>query len=88
MVYESLELALALRPGTQGGVSRGLALTLFVVLGSQLYFSLTSLMTSRGHAALLKVGLVLPHVGRGMSTVTTRSERCASSGSLGNSSKA
>jgi hypothetical protein len=30
--------------------------------------------------------LVSPHVGRGMSTVTTWSERCTSSGSMGNSS--
>ena len=31
--------------------------------------------------------LVLPHAGRSMSTVTTRSEQCASSGSMGNQSR-
>ena len=45
-----------------------------------------SLPTSRGRDALLQPGLVLPHAGRGMFTITTWPERCASSGSMGNSS--
>jgi hypothetical protein len=52
--------------------------------GTLLRFSLTSLPTLRGRVTLLKAGLFLPHAGRGMSTVTTWSERCASSGSMGN----
>jgi len=73
MVYESPEQALGLRPRTQGGVSHGLALTSFGIVGTQLYFSLTSLLTLGGHLALSHVGLFSPHVGRGMSTITTRS---------------
>jgi hypothetical protein len=86
MVYESLEQALGLRPRMQGGVSHGLALASFGVTGTPLHLSLTSLPTSRGCVALLKVGLLSPHPGRGMSTVTTWSEGCTSSRSMGNSS--
>jgi hypothetical protein len=44
-----------------------------------------ALYDPRGCGALLQGRfLVLPHVGRGMSTVTMWSERCASSGSMGN----
>ena len=75
-----------MRPRTQGGVGRGLAQTSFVVVGTQLYFSLTSLSTSGSRVALSQVGLFTPHVERGMSTVTTWSEQCTSSGSMGNSS--
>jgi hypothetical protein len=81
-----LEQALGLRPRTQGGVSRGLSLASFRVTGDLASFSLMSLPTPRGRGALLKAGLFSPHAGRGMSTVTTWSERCASSGSIGNSS--
>ena len=57
MIYGSLEHALGLRPGTQGGVSHGLALASFGVTGTLLCLSLTSLPTPRGHVALLKAGL-------------------------------
>jgi len=86
MIYGSLEHALGLRPGTQGGVSHGLALASFGVMGTLLCLSLMTLPTPRRHVVLLKEGLFSPHTRRGMSTVTTWLERCASSGSMGNSS--
>jgi hypothetical protein len=44
-----------------------------------------ALYDPRGCGALLQgMFLVLPHVGRGMSTITMWSEQCASSGSMGN----
>jgi hypothetical protein len=61
-----------------------LALTSFGVVGTQLYVFLVALSTLRGNATLLQASLVLPHTGRGMSTVTTWSERCTSLGSMGN----
>jgi hypothetical protein len=76
-----------LSPRTLGGVSRGLALTSSRVARTLLHLSLMSLLIPRDRVALLKVrGLFLPHAGRGMSTVSTWSEWCASSGSKGNSS--
>jgi hypothetical protein len=84
MVYESLELALGLRLETHGGVGQGLALTLFGVMESQFQFFPNVLLTSRGRVALLKAGLVLSHMGRGMFTVTMQSERCASPRSMDN----
>jgi hypothetical protein len=86
MVYESLELVLGRRPRTLGGVGRGLALAYYGVTGARFHLSLMSLSTSRGHDALLQAGLILPHARRGMSTITTRLERCTSLGSMGNSS--
>ena len=86
MVYESPEQALGQRPRTQGGISRGFALTSFRVMGTELRFSLASLLTPRGRVALFQAGLVSPHAGRGMSTITTWSERYAASGSMGNPS--
>ena len=49
-------------------------------------FSSVSLFTSRGHDACLQATSVLPHVGRGLSTVTKWSERCTLLRSTGNSS--
>jgi hypothetical protein len=74
-----LELALGLGRGTKGGAGRGLTLTSSGVARTRLHFSLASLSTSRGRVALLQANLVSPHAGRGLSTVTTRSKRCASS---------
>ena len=48
--------------------------------------SLVPLLTQRGHDALLGQVWVLPHTGRGSSTITTWSEWCASVWSKGNSS--
>jgi hypothetical protein len=49
-------------------------------------FSLASISTPRGHDAGSQAILVSPPIGRGLSTVTTWSERCTSLRSKGNSS--
>ena len=49
-------------------------------------FPLSPFPTPRGHIALLQVGLVFAPWGKGLSTITTWSKRCASSWSTGNSS--
>ena len=51
------------------------------------YFFSDALFDPRGRDALLRASLVSPHAGRGMSTITTRSERCASSVLMGNLSR-
>ena len=77
---ETLTWALGHGPKTPGGAWSRLGLVLHEGHGDLAPFFPMSLSTSRGHVALLQAGSVLPHAGRGLSTVTMWLERCASSG--------
>jgi hypothetical protein len=71
--------------GTRGGASRGLVLAIRIAW-ARLWLPPTILSDPKGSYYLVAGRFqFLPHTGRGSSTVTTRLERCASLGSMGNS---
>jgi hypothetical protein len=80
------DMAVGWRPRMLGGDIRGLATILIGGAWASLLFPLTSFMTPRGHDASSQATSVSPHAGRGLFTVTTWLEQCASSRSMSNSS--